>query len=143
MGQVKAKGHTHEAQRYEFFDPNLPLNTNSVFYYRLKINDLDGTFAYSVIKSILFGKDGYKISADVFPNPSDGKIRLQIHAGIQSDLTTEIAVNDYLGRRVLTLHQQLAEDAVIDLDLEDKVAGVYFVIIRNGGNSLVQKVVIQ
>jgi uncharacterized protein (DUF1501 family) len=143
MGQVKAKGHTHEAQRYEFFDPNLPIRTSSVFYYRLKINDLDGTFAYSVVKSILFGKDGYKISADVFPNPSDGKIRLKINSGVQSDLTTEIGVNDYLGRRVLTLNPHLADDAVVDLDLEGKAAGVYFVIIRNGGSSLVQKVVIQ
>jgi uncharacterized protein (DUF1501 family) len=143
MGQVKAKGHTHEAQRYEFFDQNLPLSTNAVFYYRLKINDLDGTFAYSDVKTILFGKDGSKIVAEVYPNPSHGSIRLKLKGGIQSDLMTEVVVNDYLGRQVLTINQHLAADAVVDLNLEGKATGVYFVIIRNGMSHLVQKVVIQ
>ena len=143
MGQVKAIGHTHEVQRYEFFDQSLPLSTNSVFYYRLKINDLDDTFAYSNVKTILFGKDGSKIVAEVYPNPSHGSIRLKFNGGIQSDLMTEVVVNDYLGRQVLTINQHLAADAVVDLNLEGKATGVYFVIIRNGVSHLVHKVVIQ
>jgi uncharacterized protein (DUF1501 family) len=143
MGQVKAKGHTHEAQHYEFFDQNLPLSTNSIFYYRLKINDLDGTFAYSEAKTILFNKDGSKIVAEVYPNPSHGSIQLKINGGVQSDLMTEVVVNDYLGRQVLRINQQLAVDSIVDLNLEGKAMGVYIVIIRNGNSSLVQKVVIQ
>jgi uncharacterized protein (DUF1501 family) len=143
VGQVKAKGHTHEAQKYTFFDPKLPLSTSSVFYYRLKINDSDGKFAYSNVKSILFNKDGYKISADIFPNPSDGKIRLTLRGGVREDILTEVIVNDSFGRQVTQTSQYLASDATLDLDLAGKVSGVYFVIIRNSGNHLVQKVVIQ
>lgn len=143
MGEVKATGHTHDAQKYDFFDPNLPLSTSSVFYYRLKINDFDGTFAYSDVKTILFGKDGTKIMVEVSPNPSNGTIRLKINGGIQSDLRTEVIVNDYLGRQVLTINDYLAADATVNLNLEGKATGVYFVIIRNGVSSLVQKVVIQ
>ncbi len=143
MGQVKAKGHTHEAQSYEFFDQSLPLSSHSIFYYRLKINDLDGTFALSNVKTILFGKDGYKIAAEVYPNPSHGTIRLKINGGVQSDLNTEIVVKDSLGRQVLVVNQHLTTDSVVDLNLEDKATGVYFVTIRNGASHLVQKVVIQ
>jgi Secretion system C-terminal sorting domain len=109
----------------------------------LKINDLDGTFAYSEAKTILFNKDASKIVAEVYPNPSYVSIQLKINGGVQSDLMTEVVVNDYLGRQVLSINQQLAVDSIVDLNLEGKAMGVYIVIIRNGNSSLVQKVVIQ
>ena len=49
MGIVKAVGHAHEPTRYDFLDKNLPLSVASVFYYRLKINDLDNTSTYTEI----------------------------------------------------------------------------------------------
>jgi uncharacterized protein (DUF1501 family) len=143
VGALKAKGHTHEAQRYEFFDAQLPLNQHTVFYYRLKIHDFDEKYAYSEVRTVLFGKDGSKIKADVFPNPSHGKIRLALRGGIQQDNLTEVVVNDSLGRQVLKINQYLSSDSTLDLDLEGTATGVYFVIIRSGGSHLIQKVVIQ
>jgi uncharacterized protein (DUF1501 family) len=143
IDEVKANGHTHNAQHYEFFDQGLPLKTSSVFYYRLKINDLDNSFVYSDAKAVSFEQDNIKIVAEVYPNPSQGMIRLKINGGIQTDLMTEVAVNDNLGRQVLTINQYLETDAIVDLDLESNSAGIYFVIVRNGSNVLTQKVVIQ
>ena len=145
IGIVKAVGHAHEPTRYDFLDKNLPLSVASVFYYRLKINDLDNTSTYTEIRSVSYDTAGKKFDVDIFPNPSPGGMsRLILRGGIQEDLLTEISVNDIYGRQVYQSSNHLKMDTSIDLDLGTTAAkGIYFVIIKNGINRLVQKLVVQ
>jgi uncharacterized protein (DUF1501 family) len=143
ISDVAAKGHAHEAQTYDFLDKNLPLSTASIFYYRLKIKDLDGTSEYSPTRSVLFDSKSKKIVADISPNPSNGQVRLAFKGGIDLDKTTEITVNDIYGRQVVRYTENFAADSTLNLDLATAVNGIYMVTIKNGNNTLVQKIVVQ
>lgn len=143
VGEVKAAGHSHLPTRYDFLDKNLPLSTAQIFYYRLKINDLDGTSTFTEVRSIAFERVGNNLAADIFPNPStNGKCQLILRGGIQEDILTEISVNDLYGRQVLEQTAYLKTDTVFDLDFV-AAAGIYFVTVKNGTSRLVQKLVVQ
>lgn len=145
VGEVKAVGHSHEPTRYDFLDKKLPLNTQSIFYYRLKIKDLDSTSRFTEIRSISFDIVGKNLVADIFPNPSQsGKCHLILRGGIQEEVLTEICINDIYGRQRFQISEYLRLDSAIDLELGDSAAsGIYFVTIKNGTSRLVQKLVIQ
>ena len=144
IGFVAAKGHSHDAQRYGFLDKNVPLSTSRVFYYRLKINDLDATFKLTETRSVIFDKVGKSLVADISPNPSNGKARLILSGEIQTDVPTEIIVNDMYGRSVFQqIVEQTPANAAFDLELGTSAAGVYFVTVRNGTQRLVKKIVVQ
>lgn len=143
VGEVKAAGHSHLPLSYHFLDKNLPLSTSDIFYYRLKINDLDGTSTLSEIRSVTFDKVGRNLSADIFPNPSaNGKCQVILRGGLDETILTEIAVTDLYGRQVMQKSAYLQLNAVVDLDVVTS-AGIYFVTVKNGANRLVQKLVVQ
>lgn len=143
VGSVVANGHSHAAQSYTFLDKNLPLSTASIFYYRLKIKDFDGSSNLSPTRSILFDAKTKTIVADVSPNPSNGQVRLAFKGGIELDKMTDITVTDMYGRRVAQFSENYAADSVVNLDLATVASGIYMVSIKNGNNSLVQKIVVQ
>ena len=145
VGEVKAIGHSHEPLKYDFLDKNLPLSISNIFYYRLKINDLDGTSTLTEMRSVLFDKAGKNLTVDVFPNPSQGgKCRLILGGGIGEDTLTEITVNDLYGRQIFQMSDYLKADFPLDIDLGSKAAaGVFFVSVKNGTSRLVQKLVVQ
>ncbi len=145
IGEVKAIGHSHQPLSYDFLDKNLPLSTANVFYYRLKINDLDGTYTFTETRSVIFDKAGKSLVADVFPNPSKGgKCQLILRGGINEDTLTDITVNDLYGRQVFYVSDYLRTNFPLDIDLNNNAAtGIFFVTVRNGTSRLVQKLVVQ
>lgn len=68
VSRIAAAGFSHSPQHYQFLDKNLRpyLSKDRWMYYRLKMVDLDGTFAYSSIKGIAFDHAG---QWRVYPNP--------------------------------------------------------------------------
>lgn len=71
VGTVKASGTTNHTQHYRLTD-NMPGSGKQ--YYRLKINDLDGKFEYSPIRSIDLGERPISI----YPNPAADQIFLKL-----------------------------------------------------------------
>lgn len=65
IGQVSAMGNTTSAERYVFRDTEAFTGSN---YYRLKMIDLDGSFAYSDTKTVAFAGEGEQLL--VYPNPA-------------------------------------------------------------------------
>lgn len=145
VGEVKAIGHSHTLSQYDFLDKNVPLSTSLIFYYRLKVNDLDGLSSFTETRSIIFDKTNKNLLADIFPNPSQGgKCRLILRGGVTIDTLTDITVNDLYGRQVFHQSEFLAPDTALNLDFEQNIAaGVYFVTVKNGTNRLVQKLILQ
>jgi choice-of-anchor A domain-containing protein len=68
IGEVSAVGESVKSESYSFAD-NKPVNGNNL--YRLRMQDKDGTFAYSRILSVNF-----KLNASVkaFPNPATTQV---------------------------------------------------------------------
>jgi uncharacterized protein (DUF1501 family) len=143
IGELPAKGHAHDPQSYDFLDKNLPLSISSIFYYRLKIKDLDGSARFSETRSVEFASKSSKLAADIAPNPSNGQLTLTFKSGVDVDKLTEVTVNDVYGRRIAQFSENYAANSSIHLDLATAVNGVYMVTIKNGSNTLVQKIVVQ
>jgi uncharacterized protein (DUF1501 family) len=143
IGELHTKGHTHEPQSYDFLDKNLPLSISSIFYYRLKIKDLDGSARLSETRSVEFVSKSTKLTADIAPNPSNGQLTLTFKSGVDLDKLTEVTVNDMYGRRIAQFNENVTANSTIHLDLATAVNGIYMVTIKNGSNTLVQKIVVQ
>ncbi len=143
VGSVSANGHSHAAQSYTFLDKNLPLDQSTIFYYRLKIKDLDGISNFSPTCSVVFEVKNQGIVADVLPNPSTGPFRVVFKGGIELDKMTEITVTDLSGRRIMQFAENYTVDSVVHLDLSAQANGIYVVSVKNGNNYWTQKMVLQ
>lgn len=72
LSEVKAKGESAVNQVYTYLDEQPGSGSN---FYRLKMVDRDGTFAYSSIKEIsLNGKE----LVVAYPNPTEGPVQLKL-----------------------------------------------------------------
>jgi hypothetical protein len=82
IANVKALGNHVGPKLYNHVDTDVVKATN---YYRLKMVDLDGKFAYSTIKSVQT-KNAAKVVAYVFPNPASDKLYISAEnkSGVKS-----------------------------------------------------------
>ncbi len=76
IGSISANTESSTVKKYEFTDLHPVPGEN---LYRLKMADLDGTFAYSRIRNVNFGEPPTKIST--YPNPVIEKLFLNIQDG--------------------------------------------------------------
>lgn len=90
---IEGKRTTNEINEYQYQDTN-PFSGNN--YYRLKQIDFDGAFEYSKVITVEY--DNSERSIEVFPNPSNGLINLQIDN--PSNRRMRITISDNLGRKV-------------------------------------------
>jgi hypothetical protein len=103
---------------YDFY----PLS--AVSYYRLKQVDYDGKTSYSDIRSVVNTEN-----LMILPNPSAGIFNI---GGMQKNQENSISLLDISGKVV---EQYITENESFQLDLTNKNAGIYFVII-NGIESI-------
>lgn len=95
-GTVKATGESTTLLQYMFIDSS-PEEGNH--YYRLKMNDLDGSFAYSRVRSVRFNESDISL----YPNPVADRLYFQDFSTFRL-----LEVFDSQGRPVLTLTQNPA-----------------------------------
>ena len=141
LGDVKAAGESQENRRYSFSDNN-PLAIGNNFY-RLKMidraaNRLDGTFAFSTIRTLAF--DGLA-QTTLFPNPTAEKLTIKVDdwskvSGVQITNLQGIVVHDYKSSPFA--------NGVAEINMKTLPAGAYLVrILRTDGVVQVLKVVRQ
>jgi len=122
LDQVIAIGDTKELSKYSYSHQNIPIGIN---YYRLKMVDLDGTFAYSVIKSVLNKEEN---NLKIFPNPVTD--RLFIESNYLTKITS-VQINDIQGKQVIALTNNIRNGIVIS----SLSPGSYIVIIQQEDGS--------
>jgi hypothetical protein len=82
------------------------------------------------------------LSMALVPNPTDGKFTIEIAAGKQQ--TVQLTVLNYLGQLVADLEKfEVNGRHTVTYDLSLQEAGIYFVMIQNGKNRIVRKLVIK
>ncbi|MCF2488313.1 T9SS type A sorting domain-containing protein [Dyadobacter sp. CY347] len=121
---VAAQGESKSLVPYSYTHTN-PLASN---LYRLRMVDLDGTFAFSTIKSLKFDGDA---QLSVYPNPTTDRIVLNSSQAISS-------VKFYDQRGVLVMNA--LPDASNAIDVTKLSQGTYFVKINDG--TLTRKILI-
>lgn len=96
---------------------------------------------------ILFEQtDGVVVSnnqlvTNFYPNPSDGKINLEI-SGTQEDQPTTVEIVDMQGR-VVSNTEYASVSGPISIDLTNEAKGIYLVRVINGQNISTEKIVIE
>jgi hypothetical protein len=119
--QMNGAGNSTELISYKTYD-FYPLS--AVSYYRLKQVDYDGKTSYSEIRSVINTE-----SLMILPNPSAGIFNI---GGMQKNQENSISILDISGKIV---EHHIIENESYQLDLTQKNAGIYFVII-NGIESI-------
>ena len=125
IAETKAKG---KAATYEYIDRH-PLSITT--YYRLKMNDLDGTSSYSNVVSVSQNRPS-KIK--IYPNPTRDNITIDLGETEQAT----IQLMDILGKVILEKDKQSGQ---VLLDMSSLAAGVYFTEITAKGVSIREKVI--
>lgn len=132
----KAAGNSNTKITYHFID-NTPFKIIQVskLYYRLKAVDLDGTFIYSIIKSL--DNNDMDNSFVIYPNPTSGTVFI---SSIQT--IGIIKVFDVRGKLVYS-QQNNGKQTNTELDLSALSNGVYLIQAQTeNGNISNNKVVI-
>jgi hypothetical protein len=116
IGSVLAAGSSNLLKKYTFSDNS---NTSrNVSFYRIKMIDIDGAFAYTETKSVIGSnaKSGFII----FPNPAHGNVKITI-----SDINepAEIQLLDVTGRLVKSVILKNANTT----EINNLQKGIYFV----------------
>lgn len=140
IGWVSGQGTTQEQQTYTFTDDAILPNT--IYYYRLKQMDFDGTTEYSKITTVTLKDDNHFGVSEAFPNPTTNSTAFQLHLPKDSDL--QLMVFDLSGRLVKEHTTSVsAGSSLLPLNTADLPQGQYFVKLQFGNAVEYRKVVVQ
>lgn len=127
----QARGYTNANQNYDFIDKDVfnTLGIHDLFYYRLKIIDLDGTFEYADIRSVQF--DRPQATWNIFPNPVTTDVYLNVENGSRMN-ETKLYLYNITGQ--LILQKQVAKGEFempyhLDLTQENISPGTYLLLL--------------
>ncbi len=124
LGQL---AHNPDQLWYQFIDNRPVIGKN---YYRLKMIDLDGTFAFSELVNVSFDSN-IQIKLDCYPNPSFGWITLRLISSSEEHI--EISLIDQLGQAQLQLNADInIGNNALSLELDSLPAGTYYLKVTQG-----------
>ena len=103
----------------------------------------DGIYKWnpSAINTTGINQNSSDGSISVYPIPSKGIINIGL--GKVEDDNITITVYNILGSKVMSRQEKAISNDIIQLDLSDKDAGLYFISINNGGKIITKKIQIQ
>ncbi len=107
---IKGKGNTNVRQEYGYDDSDI--QRNGVYNYRLKQVDFDGQYRYSNIVKIPVYREVSGFTTALYPNPTEDKSTLEIHASKGMKINVEIY--DGVGR----LCHPFVFNGVLETDVE-------------------------
>ena len=118
LGFVGAKSLTSTAYQLDYnFTDNNPLPGKN--YYRLKQVDIDGSYDYSLIRSVLFGKENTK-DIIIYPNPVESEVNIDGLSGSET-----LSLYDATGKLVIDNFPATAANMRISLDKLSP--GIYYI----------------
>lgn len=126
IGTVTGAGDSNTGSHYQWIDQS-PLP--SVNYYRLRQNDLDGTFAYSTIRSV--NNSHFKPVA-VYPSPVNTLLTLDLKG---NKVNGALVITNVLGQTVIWSH---SEGEITRIDVSALGAGIYFYHLDNFTGSFIK-----
>jgi hypothetical protein len=141
IGFVAAKNQTGVTQNYQLAD-NIATLSASIFYYRLRMVDLDGKVKYSNIVTVRKDKNGAGAIA-ISPNPTANTAQLRLETGKNG--IAAIIISDATGRVVLTQNATVAAGSnnIAINNLYKLAEGVYNVRVSNNSEVYTERLVIK
>ena len=118
IGEVKAVGNSNKQENYAFNDKTFKANRN---FYRLKMLDKDGAFAYSKVIEIATNNQNITI----YPNPAQNEVFIAGNFAANS----KASLINMLGQEVLNLNLDSQNQTTVPL--QNVSQGVYMLNILN------------
>ena len=140
IGRVTAAGNSSRELAYEFIDDKLPLirSKEQVFYYRLRMTDLDGQYKYSDVRGVNFGKLSEGV-VTIYPNPTVEHINVDL-SGMDLDAgAVDLFVYDMTGRQVIK--KSIIGNGIELIDVSLLPASTYNVVVKQGETAYQQRVI--
>lgn len=145
VGAVKGKGNSNSIVNYHFIDtPDPEINgPESIYYYRLRQQDFDGTTEISEIVATSCNLI-VNSNLNVYPNPAKNKVFIAIH----SEETTHngnLFISDVLGKKHLSQKVAVKKGKnIFELNTKNVASGSYFINLQfENGKPLIQKLSIE
>jgi hypothetical protein len=138
-GEVKANGKSNVISGYQWLDKNA---NGQVFYYRLRMVDVDGQFTHSAVVSV--SKTNNELKAlSLYPNPFNSSVSLSFVA--EKAGSASIEVLDITGKAMIKLNHEVMEgNNTFGLgEFSALKAGIYFVNIELNGEQQILKLIRQ
>ena len=123
IAKINSNGSSSSTKTYQYND-NLTVNPAPVYYYRLKMVDLNGSFIYSDIVLIKNSKAG---TITVYPNPSQDKIIINITD--KNLLNTTASLSDISGK---LLQKVIITQTATPINISNYTKGIYILRLANG-----------
>lgn len=128
---LSRQGTGFEKQYYEHAD-NLSYATSNVFYYRLKMLDIDGRYSYSNI--IMIRKGGIRPGISISPNPVISGSLANARFETYKKGVVEVRITDMTGKILLRQQNQVYEgvNSISINKLNQLQPGMYILQINDG-----------
>jgi hypothetical protein len=141
IGEIAAAGNSNKSLTYQFDDKNaVQIFDGKHVYYRLKMIDRDGSFAYSPARLLDFtGEIAEEII--VYPNPFKDQINLGF--ALSENAAVSIEIVDLFGKVVYKGQlNQVAGGAGITVSALHKLAsGIYVIKVSKGETTITRKLI--
>jgi uncharacterized repeat protein (TIGR01451 family) len=125
IGQLAAQGSKLTPTAYTLTDAGIGTRTQAPVYYRLKQVDVDGSFAYSPVRTLAFTQPA-SLALSLYPNPARSTTSLEL-SQLPASSAYQVLMLDATGRQVLAT--TLAGGAPRLLDVSSLAAGTYNVLV--------------
>ena len=141
LGRVTGQGNSSAAHEYAFTDVNLARYVADLIYYRLRTVDLDGSVAYSPIRTLSVPLEG--LVFEVYPTRLPTGQALLGHVRTSESGPATLLITDVLGRPVLrqTLNLTIGSTALELPAASQWAEGLYVVHFQQGSHHLTARVV--
>lgn len=137
IGRVDGSGYSSELNEYTFTDAQI---RSSIYYYRLKQVDFDGTTYDKGI--IAVSCPIFEDEARVYPQPATNLLFIEFHALRQGNI--EVTITNSLGQPVHIQNMPVDKgDQLLEMDCESVPEGWYILKITDGQQTLQQPVIIK
>jgi hypothetical protein len=142
IGRIASHGTTTQTHTYQLADANLARYGTALVYYRLRQVDLNGTVAYSAVRTVAVPTaTGEGLAAQAYPNPAPAT---SVHLALTAPAgAATLSISDALGRPVLTRQLSL-EAGANSLALPEAAqwtSGVYVLRVTQGSSHQAIKLV--
>ena len=137
FSQVAIVNATNNTKQSYSFNDNDPSLSGSV-YYRLKMVDKNGPFAYSEIKTVQFANTGFSVL--VYPNPMQSVSKLRVN--LEKPQVIKVSISNSTGN--LVQHFEINGQRGMNeksINLSTVPAGSYMIRIQSGQKNKVISVI--
>jgi hypothetical protein len=128
VGSVDAAGTSSGSHSYGYTDRGL---APGAYYYRLQMEDQDGHYTYSPVRSVTIG--GVMGNFALYPNPAKDVLYCQVPVTVTGKYVAQLTDRD--GSVLQTQQVSLSPGmTTLSFDVSGLAAGVYFITVSDGSH---------